>query len=344
MNRWNALGHEARPSDLIQVALVDLDGCVFAGEKALPDSIDTLSELISRGISVCFVTNNASKTQQQVRDKLIGFGLKGDYDIMTASIGAARFVSTKLERGDKVLAVGGPGVVESLEAEGFNVVYSAYDKPRAVVQGYGADVGWPQLREAAHAIQNGAWWVATNMDTTLPTERGLAPGNGALVGAVQHTTDQKPYIVGKPESHLYDLVLADHPDSTAIAIGDRLGTDIAGAVNANIASLLVLTGVSTPLDLVNAHREERPTYVGATMAALFDKHPAATIEPDGARCGNATASVTANVLKGTSPDTEPDLNLLRASAVAAWSTADEGGHIHVEPHFHDRLMHMRTPS
>ena len=54
------------------------------------------------------------------------------------------------------------------------------------------------LLEACVAVRAGLPWVATNLDATLPTPRGPAPGNGAFVDVVRRTTGAEPEVAGKP--------------------------------------------------------------------------------------------------------------------------------------------------
>ena len=142
-----------------------------------------------------------------------------------------------------------------------------------VLQGYGAAVTASDLGEAAYAIQGGAIWVATNTDATLPTDRGVAPGNGSLVAAVQRACGRPPDLVaGKPEAPLYLLCaqrLGREP-ADVLAVGDRLDTDIEGAVAAGMDSLLVLTGVDDLRACATAPLRRRPTFVAPDLRALHE--------------------------------------------------------------------------
>jgi HAD superfamily hydrolase (TIGR01450 family) len=194
-----------------------------------------------------------------------------------------------------------------------------------VLQGYGPLVAWADLAEAAYAVQAGAVWVATNVDTTLPTARGLAPGNGTLVEAVRQATGVEPVVVGKPHTPLYDLsaqVLGVAPDET-LAIGDRLDTDIAGANAAGMPSLLVLTGVHGLREAARATAAERPRYLAMDLRALAEPYAEAVPSGGGWSCGGARAELgedgTVHLTDGGSPDER-----LRCAVAALWSTADAG--------------------
>ena len=129
-------------------------------------------------------------------------------------------------------------------------------------------IGWPDLAEAALAIRAGALWVAANVDPTLPTERGLLPGNGSLVAALRAATGAEPQVAGKPGPQLMTDAVARGDFRAPLVIGDRLDTDIEGANAAGLPSLMVLTGVNTARDAVYAEPAQRPTYIGHDLRSL----------------------------------------------------------------------------
>ena len=139
-----------------------------------------------------------------------------------------------------------------------------------MVQGLSKDTGWRDLAEACVAIRAGALWVACNVDPTLPTERGPLPGNGSLVTALRAATSSEPVIAGKPATPLLDEAQKSADARNPLVIGDRLDTDIAGAVAAGMDSLLVLTGVATAQDLLDAPEDMRPTFVAHDVEAVAE--------------------------------------------------------------------------
>jgi len=146
------------------------------------------------------------------------------------------------------------------------------DKVAAVVQGLGVDVTWGELAEVGYLVQGGVAWVATNLDPMLPTARGPAPGNGALVAAVQAATTARPHVVGKPGAALFDLARGrlGTDQAETLVCGDRTDTDIEGANAAGLDSLLVLSGASSLQDLVFAAPTARPTYVAFDLTGLLE--------------------------------------------------------------------------
>src|SRR6185437_12261520 len=146
-----------------------------------------------------FVTNNASRGADEVAAHLreLGFTASGE-DVVTSAQSAAHLLADQLPSGSRVLIVGTEALSDEIAAVGLHPVRSFDDRPDAVVQGLSMAIGWADLAEAALAIRAGAVWVAANVDKTLPTERGLLPGNGSLVAALQAATESEPQVAGKP--------------------------------------------------------------------------------------------------------------------------------------------------
>jgi HAD superfamily hydrolase (TIGR01450 family) len=280
----------------------DLDGVVYRGAVAVPHAVESLAAVT---VPVVYATNNASRTPEDVARHLRELGLPcAAADVVTSSDAAAWLVGDDLGRGAAVLAVGGPGVGSALDRAGLRPVTPGETTVhvQAVVQGYGPQVTAADLAEAAYAVEQGARWVATNTDGTLPTDRGTAPGNGALVAAVARAVGRDPDVVaGKPEPPLYRLCarrLGVEP-SRVLAVGDRLETDIAGAVATGMDSLLVLTGVDDLEAVLEAAAPLRPTHVATDLRALHVPADAPTPgAPAVARLDAAVAAVHAAVDDG----------------------------------------------
>ncbi|HEY0117353.1 MAG TPA: HAD-IIA family hydrolase [Cellulomonas sp.] len=319
------LGCDRPLAEAYDCALVDLDGVTYLGHEPIPWASDSLVAARARGLRLVFVTNNASRSPAVVADQLTGLGIpSGPDDVMTASQSAASLLATRLAPGAKVLVVGTDALRDAVRDKGFVVVDSADDEPAAVAQGYGPDVGWTHLAEAAYAIERGAWHVASNLDKSLPQSRGLAPGNGALVLAVRAATGVVPDSAGKPEPTMYRLAAERVGGRKPLVVGDRLDTDLAGARAGGFAGLHVLTGVSTARDDVLAAASYRPTFLGADLRALLEPHPAPQQAADGWwSCRQATARARNGVLELDDHGGDT-LDLVRAACAAAWQAADAG--------------------
>ncbi|AEE45805.1 HAD-IIA family hydrolase [Cellulomonas fimi] len=322
------IGSATAPADRFDLALVDLDGVAYRGHEPIPGAAEGLTAARGRGMRLVFVTNNASREPESVAEQLTELGIPTrSGEVMTAAQAAAQLLRTRLEPGAKVLVVGGQGLLTAVRAAGYRVVESADDEPAAVAQGFAPDVGWAQLAEAAYAVERGAWHVASNLDLSLPTARGFAPGNGSLVGAVRAATGVTPDSAGKPSPTMYDMAVERAGARETLVIGDRLDTDLAGARAGGYVGLHVLTGVSTARDAVLAAPGERPHLVGADLLALLEPHPEPTRQADGWwSCGSGAARVVDGVLDlgGTARTRAEQVDLVRAACAAAWAAVDEG--------------------
>ncbi len=313
-------------AEVYDLALVDLDGVAYRGQDPIEHAAEGLAGARAAGMDVVFVTNNASREPESVAAQLRGLDIPSDADdVMTAAQAAAAVLAERLDPGAKVLVVGGAGLVTAVSAAGLVVVTTADEGPAAVVQGFSPDVGWRHLAQAAYAIQRGAWFVASNLDLTLPNEHGFAPGNGALVAAVQAATGVAPVSAGKPEPTLYRLAVARRGGQRPLVVGDRLDTDLGGAVAAGYPGLHVLTGVSDARDAVLAPAHCRPSYLGADLRSLLVPHTAPQRSGDWWLVGGARARVVDGALE--LEGTKGTVDLARAACAAAWDAADHGAAI-----------------
>lgn len=318
----SSLKGSATPLQLaFDAALVDLDGVAYRGPVAIPTAPDALNAARDAGMRLVYVTNNASREPHEVAGHLTELGIPtGSDEVLTAAQAVARLMAADLDPGAMVLAVGGKGLRSALNEYGFTLVASATDEPDAVVQGFVPEVSWRELAEASYAIEAGARYFASNLDLTLPNERGIAPGNGSLVGAVINATGVHPTSAGKPEPTMFHLAAASVGSVRPLAIGDRLDTDLKGARAAGMPGLLVFTGVSSPKDAVLAPAAERPSFVGEDLRCLAQPHPFPMRVGNVWTVGGASASV-----EGRSLAVEGDgIDAVRAACAAAWSAADAG--------------------
>jgi HAD superfamily hydrolase (TIGR01450 family) len=309
-----------------RTALLDLDGVVYRGAVGLPHAADALAESRRRGLRAVFVTNNASRTPEEVASLLTGLGVAATGgDVLTSAQAAARLAARTVPAGSRVLVVGGHPVDQALREHGLTPVRSAADGPAAVVQGFAPEVGWRQLAEASYAVARGVPWIVSNMDTAVPREGGVAPGNGALVGVVSVVTGRTPLVAGKPCRPILDEARRRGP-GPHLVVGDGLGTDIRGANGCGCDSLLVLSGVTTLPDLLAAPAEQRPTYLAADLGGLLRHHPAVDVDGDHLRCGGWRARITGHRLALTGPDTtrEDLVDGARLLCAAAWQVLDGG--------------------
>lgn len=311
-------------SEAYDAALLDLDGVLYIGGTPIRGAAEALADAAGRGIRRAYVTNNASRSPSAIAAQLTGMGVPAAAsDVVTSAQAAAHLLADRLPAGAPVLVVGGTGLRLALHARGLRPVSAAAEKPLAVVQGYAPGISYGLFAEAMLALNAGALYVATNADPTLPAPRGLQPGNGSLVQVLVNATGIKPIVAGKPEPPLHKESVERVGARRPLVVGDRLDTDIEGAVRGGTDSLLVLTGVTRPSDLLLAGPQERPSYVASDLAGLNTTHPVVEAEGTGFRCGGWTVAPGGGWL--TVAGKGRWIDGLRALAVAAWSAGPPSG-------------------
>lgn len=311
------------------LAMLDLDGVVYAGSAAVPQAPEALASARAAGMRIAFITNNASRTPLTVSDHLTRIGVPATPDdIVTSAQAAARLLADRFPAESPILMVGGTGLETALREVGLVPVTDLDDAPVAVATGYGPDLAWQRILLASIAIGDGLPWVATNTDMTIPTDHGLGPGHGAVVELIERFSGQTAEVAGKPARPLLDETRRRMNAERPLMVGDRLDTDIAGGTAAEVDSLLVMTGVTDIAALAEATPEQRPTYLAADLHGLLNPHPVPRENGTAVLLGGWRADVIAGTLAvqadpGEHPRSRSDW--WRAAASALWQYLDATG-------------------
>jgi len=300
----------------------DLDGVVYRGVDAVPGAPEVLRRLTAHGMAIVYATNNASRLPSEVAEHLVSLGVPASAaDVVTSAQAGAAELAASFPRGSRVLALGGPGVAAALREVGLTAVppeaADAGAPVAAVLQGLGRQLRVRDFETAARHVTDGAVWVATNTDATLPVEWGHAPGNGAYVALLAQATGREPLVVGKPYAPLYQASvdrIGTRPEAT-LAVGDRLDTDIAGALSAGLDAAWVLTGVHRPSDLVRQPELGPPTWVIGALSELEQPYAAVLASADGFSCGGGYVQATQSGLEVAGGSATP-VELVRAGLAA----------------------------
>ncbi len=229
--------------------IVDMDGVLWRGNRPLPGLGAFFAVLRERNIRFVLATNNASKRADEYVDKLVSFGVSVPREaVLTSSQAVAQYLAQHAPQA-RVFVLGTPSLAEELRAHGLTVVNDTPNVADAshVVVGIDPQLTYSKLAEACLLIRRGAAFIGTNPDRTFPSERGIVPGNGAILAALEAATDVQPLVIGKPQPEMFIQAMrrmGGTPEDTVV-IGDRLDTDILGGQRAGLTTWLVLSGVST---------------------------------------------------------------------------------------------------
>ncbi len=241
--------------------VIDLDGVVWRGERAVPGAPEALARLGGAGVAIAFVTNNSSATVAQYREKLDRLGVPPDVGVVRSSAEAA---ASLVGEGDRVLVCAGPGAREAVRSAGALPVDEG--PADAVVVGWHTDFDYHRLTVATHAVLDGARLIGTNDDALYPTEGAPLPGGGSILAAVAYATGVTPVVAGKPNQPIVDL-LARTVDTVELVVGDRPSTDGLLARRLGVPFALVRSGVTPPGAAVDGVTPERDVADLATLVA-----------------------------------------------------------------------------
>jgi 4-nitrophenyl phosphatase len=267
--------------------LVDLDGVVYRGSEPVPGVAAVLADRAGRGDDVVYVTNNSMHYRAEYQARLAAMGAPVTPNTVVSS---ARATAVYLKEHDpeirRVLVLGAGGLERELRDEGYDVVgagsaatrvshegidgFAAAGQPQAVVVGLDPNLTYTRLVVASDCIRAGAHFIATNRDPIYPTERGLWPGAGSLVVAVEAATGVVPVSIGKPAPYLLEAAAhaVGREPSEAIMIGDGIGTDLAAAKAVGARCIFMLTGVTTRAQVEALVSTDQPTALAADAAEL----------------------------------------------------------------------------
>jgi glycerol-1-phosphatase len=308
------------------LAMFDLDGVVYIESAPVPGAPDQLARLRGGSTRLAFITNNASRPPEAVVEKLAGIGVEADpHEVVTSAQAAAHLLVEDHGEGGVIACLGAAGLEQALRDVGLEP--AAVDDSRAVAlaSGYGPDVVWRDVMRAAVRVRDGLPWVASNTDRSLPTKFGQAPGHGVMVDMLERFSGVRAVVAGKPQPPLLDETIRRLGGTKPLMVGDRLDTDIEGANNIGIDSLLVMTGVTGVPELVAAGPELRPTYVAADLEGLFAPHFAPGRDGPAWRCGGWRATVSEGRLEVSGDGSADDW--WRTVACAAWDHLDQAGSV-----------------
>jgi HAD superfamily hydrolase (TIGR01450 family) len=238
--------------------VLDLDGVLWLGTEAIPGAPEAVAALRAAGEDVVFCTNNSSQSVETVEAKLSSFGIPPEGGVVTSAMAGA----TLVEPGERVLVVGGPGVVEAVEARGAEAVRDG--EADAVMVGFDLGFDYQRLTAAYVAIREGARFIATNDDPTYPTPLGPIPGGGAMVASIAYAAGVTPVVAGKPNEPMAALVRS-RLGPAGTMVGDRPDTDGRFARTLGYRWALVLSGVTRHADLPV---DPEPDVVADDLAAL----------------------------------------------------------------------------
>lgn len=271
--------------------ILDLDGVLKRGGEPIPGSVQAVKEAVNSGISICYLTNNSTRTRKQVMISLESIGYP-EAPVITSAYGSAKYIKEKMGP-SRCLVLGEKGLVQELERMGHDAIPAGEGRGVAPVEAslWMSDVGedlsdlevdcvvagldrtltYTRLADALWALRSGADFIATNSDPSLPWEDGrILPGAGSVISALETCSGIRPTVIGKPNPYTTFLAANEMGLEPAdiLMVGDRLDTDIAAGITAGCRVARVLTG-----DISVRLKFEKNVFddLHAVVKALLDK-------------------------------------------------------------------------
>ncbi len=225
--------------------IIDMDGVVYHGNRLLRGAAEFVDWLSAEKKDFLFLTNSSERSPAELSQKLGRLGISvGPEHFYTSALATATFLAAQ-KPGGSAYVIGEPGLINALYDAGFTMNNV---NPDYVVVGEGRGYGLEALERAVRLVRNGSRLIGTNPDLSGPSEDGIVPACGALVAPIELASGRKAYFVGKPNPLMMRHAmrkLGAKREETAI-VGDRMDTDIVAGVEAEIETVLVLSGVSGP--------------------------------------------------------------------------------------------------
>lgn len=237
----------------------DLDGTVYRGNEGVESAVAFIHHLQKQGIEPFYVTNNSSKTRQQLQDTLKSVGVEAPLEhIYSSALTTAKYVKLHYSK-SKVRVMGADGIRQAIEAEGIEIMDSEAD---VFIMGIDRSLTYKTLADVCILLQNGAKFIATNGDIKYPTERGFVPGNGSFARLVGEVSGVEPLYIGKPSPVMLEVIAHEFnfTKEDMVMIGDNYETDIQCGIQFGIDTIHVNTGV-TPTDVVKQQPQPATYYV-----------------------------------------------------------------------------------
>ncbi|MFE5320379.1 TIGR01457 family HAD-type hydrolase [Paenibacillus sp. NPDC056579] len=223
--------------------LLDLDGTLYHGDSPIAGAASFIQWLKEQGYPYLFVTNNSSRTPEQVVEHFAKVGIEASpEEVLTSSQAAALYMQER-KLGNRAYIIGENGLQQAMRDAGFESVTEG--QADFVVQGIDRSFNYELLAEAVSRIRAGAEFVLTNPDHLLPWNNELRPGAGSIGASIERASQTEPVVIGKPSPIImnYAIRKLGLPAEQIWVVGDNLLTDIRGGIAAQCRTALVLTGL-----------------------------------------------------------------------------------------------------
>lgn len=235
--------------------LFDIDGTIAVGDTLYEGSADLLAHIDRIGGRSYFITNNSTRSGGDYVERFRrAFHIETTEDqFVTSGYMTIRFLRERFQ-GKKIFVLGTASFVGELRRNGLCVTERAEDDIACVVVAYDSELTYAKLVQTCKVLSTtDVPYYATNPDLCCPIEFGFVPDCGAICNMIAESTGKTPDYLGKPSRKVVDLCLSlsGFSRDETLVVGDRLYTDIACGIHAEVDTCVVFTGEAKPEDMAD---------------------------------------------------------------------------------------------
>lgn len=229
----------SREIEGVKGVIFDVDGVLKFRGQVYPDAVRTVKSLREKGLVLCFLTNSTLNSRASLAGKLNASGFEvTSEEIITASYATAVYLKSLNPRSCWVM-------VEREGGEEFKEFTQDEQNPEYIVVGDNRSrFDFDHLNHALRLLVRGARLIGMQAELLDNSMGELELNVGSWVGLLERASGVPATYIGKPNSFAFELAIQTlHlPKSQVIMVGDRVETDIRGARDYGIRSVLVQTG------------------------------------------------------------------------------------------------------
>ncbi|MGB7814770.1 MAG: TIGR01458 family HAD-type hydrolase [Methylotenera sp.] len=223
----------------IKGILFDLDGVLYVGNTPVAGAIEAINKIRNSELICRFITNTSTLSLQSLQKKInaLGFDIP-QAEIISAPQAALNFLKTQTDPICRFL------LADDVRKDFTAFKQSDTEAEYIVVGDIGNAWTYQMLNEVFACLMRGAKLIAIHKNRFWQTEQGLQMDIGAFIHGLEYASNSQAMMIGKPSADFFNIALADMQLSAgqALMIGDDIDSDIGGAQQAGIKSILVRTG------------------------------------------------------------------------------------------------------
>ena len=243
--------------------LIDLDGTLYFKGEPYPGAIETVNYLREAKYQLRFLTNTTAKTPKMLHAQMqaLGFDIYED-EIFNATYACLQYLRSQPKNRCHFM-------VDDAVKAFFKEIPVDDEAPDFVVVGdYGEGFDFHALNHAFRLLMDGAELIALQKGLYWFSSDGMFLDCGAFVTLLEAAAGKTAKVMGKPSETFFKIALESLQlsPSEAVVVGDDITSDIVGAENMKMRSILVKTGKFKPNQLENSIAE--PTWVLNSIAEL----------------------------------------------------------------------------